>query len=141
MNNVGMLYIKFNLSSTKCMYIQSPAARQLHIQGCQMVSFRTKNPNLGKFWRALDGKMFIYFRAFWNILWTLGIFYYHLVLFGFIWYVFLVLVSGAKKNLATLLDTLTIEQARNPLRNAWIANEFLFSGILICSSLKHRNLK
>jgi hypothetical protein len=22
-------------------------------QGCQMVSFQTKNPNLGKFWRAL----------------------------------------------------------------------------------------
>jgi hypothetical protein len=22
------------------------------IQGCQMVSFQTKNPNLGKFWRA-----------------------------------------------------------------------------------------
>jgi hypothetical protein len=23
-------------------------------QGCQMVSFQTKNPNLGKFWRALE---------------------------------------------------------------------------------------
>jgi hypothetical protein len=23
-------------------------------QGCQMVCFQTKNPNLGKFWRALD---------------------------------------------------------------------------------------
>jgi hypothetical protein len=23
-------------------------------QGCQIVSFQTKNPNLGKFWRALD---------------------------------------------------------------------------------------
>jgi hypothetical protein len=29
-------------------------------QGCQMVSFKTKNPNLGKVWRALDGKMLIY---------------------------------------------------------------------------------
>jgi hypothetical protein len=37
-------------------------------QGCQMVSFQTKNPNLGKFWRALDGKMLIYFMALWNIL-------------------------------------------------------------------------
>jgi hypothetical protein len=26
-------------------------------QGCQMVCFRTKNPNLGKFWRALEWKM------------------------------------------------------------------------------------
>jgi hypothetical protein len=23
-------------------------------QGCQMVCFQTKNPNLGKFWRALE---------------------------------------------------------------------------------------
>jgi hypothetical protein len=38
-----------------------------------MVSFQTKNPNLGKFWMALDGKMLIYFRAFWNILWTFSI--------------------------------------------------------------------
>jgi hypothetical protein len=30
-------------------------------QGCQMVCFQTKNPNLGKFWRALDWKMLIYF--------------------------------------------------------------------------------
>jgi hypothetical protein len=28
-------------------------------QGCQMVSFQTKNPNLGKFWRALEWKMLI----------------------------------------------------------------------------------
>jgi hypothetical protein len=25
-------------------------------QGCQMVYFQTKNPNLGRFWRALDWK-------------------------------------------------------------------------------------
>jgi hypothetical protein len=25
-------------------------------QGCQMVSFHTKNPNLGKLWRALELK-------------------------------------------------------------------------------------
>jgi hypothetical protein len=88
MNNVGMLLIKFNLSSTMCMYILSSAARQLDSQDCQMVSFRTKNPNLGKFWRVLDGKMFIYYRAFLNILLTFGIFYYHLVLFAFNWYIF-----------------------------------------------------
>jgi hypothetical protein len=29
-------------------------------QGCQTVYFQTKNLNLGKFWRALDGKMLIY---------------------------------------------------------------------------------
>jgi hypothetical protein len=26
-------------------------------QGCQMVLFQTRNPNLGKFWRALEWKM------------------------------------------------------------------------------------
>jgi hypothetical protein len=56
-------------------------------QGCQMVSFQTKNPNLGKFWRALDGKMLICFRAIWNILRIFGIFYDHLVQFVFIWYI------------------------------------------------------
>jgi hypothetical protein len=30
-------------------------------QGCQMVCFQTKNPNLGKFLRALHGKMLVYF--------------------------------------------------------------------------------
>jgi hypothetical protein len=37
-------------------------------QGCQMVYFQTKNPNLGKFWRALDWTMLIYFMTIWNIL-------------------------------------------------------------------------
>jgi hypothetical protein len=52
-----------------------------------MVYFRTKNPNLGKFWRALEWKT--------NILRTFGIFYDHLVTFHehlvhfmTIWYIF-----------------------------------------------------
>jgi hypothetical protein len=57
-------------------------------QGCQMVSFETKNPNLGKFWRALDGKMLICFMAIWNSLGTFGIFYNHWVHFVFSWYIF-----------------------------------------------------
>jgi hypothetical protein len=55
-------------------------------QGCQMVSFQTKNPNLGKFWRALDWKMLIYFTAIWNILQIFGIFYDHLAHFFRFWY-------------------------------------------------------
>jgi hypothetical protein len=70
-----------------------------------MVSFQTKNPNLGKFWRALDGKMLIYFRVIWNILRIFGIFYDHLVHFVFIWYIFPVLVSCTQENLATLGQT------------------------------------
>jgi hypothetical protein len=46
------------------------------LQGCQIVSFQTKNTTMGKFWRALDWKMLIYFRAIWNILQTW--FYDHL---------------------------------------------------------------
>jgi hypothetical protein len=57
-------------------------------QGCQMVYFRTKNPNLGQFWRALDWRMYIYFMAIWNILRTFEIFYDQLVHFVLIWYIF-----------------------------------------------------
>jgi hypothetical protein len=53
-----------------------------------MVCFQTKNTNLGKFWRALDWKMYIYFMAIWKILRTLGIFYDYLVHFVFIWCIF-----------------------------------------------------
>jgi hypothetical protein len=44
-------------------------------QGCQMEYFKTKNPNLGKFWRALEWKMFVYVRVIWNV------YYGHLVYF------------------------------------------------------------
>jgi hypothetical protein len=57
-------------------------------QGCQMVHFQTKSPNLGKFVSALDWKMLIYFMSICNILWTFGIFYDHLVHYVFIWYIF-----------------------------------------------------
>jgi hypothetical protein len=38
-----------------------------------MVHFQTKNPNLGKFWRALEWKMLVYFMTMWTILRTFGI--------------------------------------------------------------------
>jgi hypothetical protein len=53
-----------------------------------MVYFQTKNPNLGKFWRALDWKMMIFFMAIWNILQTFLICYDRLAHFVFIWYIF-----------------------------------------------------
>jgi hypothetical protein len=70
-------------------------------QGCQMVYFRTKNHNLGKFWRGLAME-------------DCGIVYGHLVYLTVIflcfvafWYIlrssfFPVLVGCAKKNLAAL---------------------------------------
>jgi hypothetical protein len=53
-----------------------------------MVYFQTKNPNLGKFLRALDWKMLIYFVDIWNSLQTFVEFYDHLVQFVLIWYIF-----------------------------------------------------
>jgi hypothetical protein len=53
-----------------------------------MVSFQTKNPSLGKFWRAWDSKMLIYFMATLNILRQFGKFYDHLVHSVLIWYIF-----------------------------------------------------
>jgi hypothetical protein len=49
-------------------------------QGCQMVCFQTKIPNLGKLWRALVWKLLVYFKTIWNILRPFGIFYDHLLM-------------------------------------------------------------
>jgi hypothetical protein len=59
-------------------------------QGCQMVCFQTKNPNLGKFWRFLQWKIMLYFMAIWSIWYILlhyGIFCGHLVCFDPFWYI------------------------------------------------------
>jgi hypothetical protein len=71
-------------------------------QGCQMVYFQTKTPKWGKFRIALDWKMLKIFMASWIILQSYAIFYGQLVWFVFIWYIFPVLVSCTKNNLATL---------------------------------------
>jgi hypothetical protein len=68
-------------------------------QGCQIVFFQTKNPNLGKFWRALEWKGLVYghteyFTAIWYILWPFG----NVVI---IWYIFLglgILCQGKSGN-------------------------------------------
>jgi hypothetical protein len=67
-----------------------------------MVYLQSKNPHWGKFWRAHDWKMLKCFMAMRNILRPFGIFYHHLGHFVFIWYIFSVLVSRTKKNLASL---------------------------------------
>jgi hypothetical protein len=59
-------------------------------------------PNLGKFWRILQGKMLVYSMAIWSILLSFGTFCGHLVYFMVIWYIFPVLVYCTKINLATL---------------------------------------
>jgi hypothetical protein len=77
--------------------LQTVSPRWLPLyQGCQMVYFQTKNPNLGKFWSALQWNMLVnfiaihmYFTAVWYILWPF-------------WSIFPVLVCCTKKNLATM---------------------------------------
>jgi hypothetical protein len=53
-----------------------------------MVYFQTKSPNLGKFWRALEWEMLVYFMTIWNILWTFGMLHDHMVRFVFVGYIF-----------------------------------------------------
>jgi hypothetical protein len=59
-----------------------------------MVHFQTKNPYLGKFWRALQWQMLVYFVAIWSILLPFGNVCRHLVyfwpfgIFLVIWYIF-----------------------------------------------------
>jgi hypothetical protein len=68
-------------------------------QGCQMVCFQIKNPNLGKFWINVGifyGHL-VYFMVFCYFLWIFDIFHGNLVYFS------LFLVFCTKKNLATLV--------------------------------------
>jgi hypothetical protein len=58
------------------------------LQGCQMVYFQTKNPNLGNYWSALDWNTLVYFTAVWSTLRIFGILFGDLVHFVFIWYIF-----------------------------------------------------
>jgi hypothetical protein len=78
---------KWNVYEDKVLNTQISSA-----QGCQMVHFQTKNPNLGKFWNALHWKMLIYLMAICNISGTFGVFYGHLVHFVSVWFIFPVLV-------------------------------------------------
>jgi hypothetical protein len=56
--------------------------------GCQMAYFQTQNPNLGRFWRALQWKMLMYFMAYWSIEGPFVILCGQLLNFVAIWYIF-----------------------------------------------------
>jgi hypothetical protein len=57
-------------------------------QGCQMEYFKSKNPNLGNFWRVLQWTRMVYFMDIWSILQPFGILNGHLVYFVAVWYIF-----------------------------------------------------
>jgi hypothetical protein len=73
-----------------------------------MVYFQTKNHNFGKYFRALEWKMLVYFMTIWYILQQSGILYGNLVSFGVIWYVYFppFWYVWTNKNLATLQKNL-----------------------------------
>jgi hypothetical protein len=90
----GNVFFKIMIFNVCCLYL-----------GCQMVTFQTKNPILGKFCRVLQWNMLAYFMAVWYTLQPFGIFCGHLLYLIVIPYTFPVLVCCAKKNLATLVCT------------------------------------
>jgi hypothetical protein len=65
-------------------------------QGCQMEYFHTKNPNFHNFWRASEWKTLVYV-CYGHLVYVC---YDNLVYLVVIWYIFPVLVSYTKKNLA-----------------------------------------
>jgi hypothetical protein len=75
------------------------------VQGCQMVYFHTKNPNLGVLKRALELKMLLHFMVILNFLRQSVMFYGHLVYFVVIGIYSPDWVCFAKKNLATLCQS------------------------------------
>jgi hypothetical protein len=109
---LSLIILELYVSKSSICSVDTPSGNRTHDlpiqwhrasqgQGCQMASFRTKNPNLGKFWRFLQWKMLVYLMAIWSIFRPFGIVYGHLVYFPRFGYILPVLVCCDKKNLAT----------------------------------------
>jgi hypothetical protein len=70
--------------------------------GCQMVCFRTKNPNLGIcIVEGLGIENAVLLKTIWNILRSFGALYDRLVQFVVMWHIYPVLVCLDQENLAT----------------------------------------
>jgi hypothetical protein len=62
------------ISASACLtFFVKEVEGQAMDQGCQMVCFQTKNPNLGKFCRVLQLKNSVYFVLIWYIFSRFGI--------------------------------------------------------------------
>jgi hypothetical protein len=70
-----------------------------------MVCFQTKNPNLGKFWRAFELKIVVYFMVIRNILRSFGVFLWPFGNVAVIWYIF------------PRFGILCLEKSGNPVAN------------------------
>jgi hypothetical protein len=95
--------------------LKHPKKTQFRIETrvARWFAFKPKIPLSVNFWRAVDWKMLIYFMAICYISRTLRISSDHMVHFVFIWYIFPVLVSCTKKNLATLFETILVYFGRS----------------------------
>jgi hypothetical protein len=67
--------MKWQNTTEMCTFEGEPicswATQKIYGRVARWLIFKPKNLNLGKFCRALDGKMLIYFMAIWNIFWHL----------------------------------------------------------------------
>jgi hypothetical protein len=68
----------FTIQTNERAWPVTNASKRGNVQGCQMVYFQTKNPNLGILWRASERKILVYFKAIWNIFRPFGICFGHL---------------------------------------------------------------
>jgi hypothetical protein len=73
----AFIRLPFKWRNPLCKMFQSKPSFE---QGCQMVCFQTKNLNLGKFWRAWEWKILVYFMLIENILRSFGISFGHLAM-------------------------------------------------------------
>jgi hypothetical protein len=95
-------------------------------QGCQMVYFPTKNPNLVTFWRTLEWKRLLYIMVISNILIPLCIFYWNFVILFVVWCII------------PQFGILYLEKSGNPaIRSgfpAFFLSTFLHNTWCVCSS-------
>jgi hypothetical protein len=90
---------------------------------------------LGKFWRALEWKMWLYFMTIWNILRPFGIFCGRLVKFAVILYIFPFWYVWTKKNLATLVSKTRISEKKFANKKVEILRKIFFPTAVEVSSL------
>jgi hypothetical protein len=105
--DIGQFWKNSFMSLEQCFFAFVSRKQHFHFgflrqnfQGCQMVFFKTKNQNLGKFWTVFKWKMWVNFNDIWPIYCYLEYLVAILYILWSFWYIFPVLVCCTKKNLA-----------------------------------------